>query len=328
MTPLYHDRIDAPSAWTPASLGGKEGLVHTLAARHLAAIDRLLASVRELDAEQITRRDFDDPELARILAGVWHEVVHGKGVAIIRGIDRARYAQRDCERIFWGLATHWGRAAVQSARGDRIGYVRDEPEDPVRRGYRSARELTLHTDARPVIALMSIESAASGGVSLLASSSTIHNIVREERPDLLAPLYRGYPYASTELGLTPYNVPVFSNVDGVVSCAFFESFMRNAAKQRGEPLPSDTDEAITFFARTAARKDVSIRFVLEPGEILISNNFVVLHARTEFQNSAEKQRLLLRLWLNARDIRPFVPELLARSDEFDRNYDPQALAAG
>lgn len=328
MTPLYNHKIDAPSAWTTASLGGKEGLTHTLEARHLAAIDRLLASLRGKKAEQITRQDFDDPELARFLAGVWHEVVRGKCVAIIRGIDRGRYTQQDCERIFWGFATHWGRAAVQSARGDRIGYVRDEPEDPVRRGYRSARELTLHTDARPIIGLMSIEAAASGGVSLLASSSTIHNIIREERPDLMAPLYRGYPYASTELGLTPYSVPVFSNVDGVVSCAFFESFMRNAAKKRGEPLPSDVDEAITYFARTAVREDVSIRFMLEPGEMLISNNFVVLHARTEFQNSAEKQRLLLRLWLNARDIRPFVPELLARSDEFDRSYDPEALRAG
>ena len=53
--------------------------------------------------------------------------------------------------------------------------------------------------------------------------------------------------------------------------------------------------------------------MLEPGEIIFCNNFSVLHARTEFRNSAEKTRLLARLWLNTPGGRPVVPELLERS---------------
>ena len=327
MTPLHLKKIGAPSAWTPLTLRGKEGLVRELDKKHLDAVDRLLVSVKTLKTENIRRQDFDDPALTPFLAGVREEMAHGKCVVIIRGIDRGRYSQQDCERIFWGFATHWGRATVQSSRADRIGYVRDEPGDPNRRGYRSSRELALHTDSRPVIGLMSIQVAESGGETSLASSSTIHNIILEECPNLLAPLYRGYPYVSNEIDITPYSIPVFSNVKGVVSCAFFEGFMRDAARKLGKPLPEDLDEALSYFARTARRDDVAVNFMLEPGEILMSNNFVVLHARTEFKNSAEKQRLLVRLWLDVEDIRPLVPELLQRSQAFDRNYDPQYAEA-
>jgi hypothetical protein len=43
MPPIYSDHIDDASAWTPASLGGKEGLVRTLNGAQLEAIDQLLA---------------------------------------------------------------------------------------------------------------------------------------------------------------------------------------------------------------------------------------------------------------------------------------------
>ena len=47
MTPIYQSEITHPSAWTPASLGGKEGLVLQLTPDHLKAID-LTATHNEL----------------------------------------------------------------------------------------------------------------------------------------------------------------------------------------------------------------------------------------------------------------------------------------
>jgi hypothetical protein len=93
----------------------------------------------------------------------------------------------------------------------------------------------------------------------------------------------------------------------------------------GEPLPADLDEALTYFASVARREDVRIEFVLEPGEIMICNNFAVLHARTEFENAPGRERLLLRLWLNVPNGRPIVPELLERARRFDRKYDRWGL---
>lgn len=327
MTPIYSKVIDGPGAWTPASLGGKEGLVWTLTAEHLGAIDDLLLKSRSRNLEEIKRGDFDHPALTPFLSDIRGEVMNGKCAAIIRGIDVSRYSQADCERIFWGIGTHIGMAAVQSSRADRMGYVRSERDDPQARGYRSSKELILHTDSRAIIALMSIQVAESSGDSRVASSATIHNVMLKERPDLLEPLYLGHPYLSGEIELTPYNIPIFSNVGGVVSCAFFEGHIRAAAKRLGKPLAEKFDEALVYFRTVAHRDDVSIGFMLDPGEIMICNNFAVLHARTEFKNSAEKERLLLRLWLNVPDGRSMIPELLYRSRAFDENYDPLYAAA-
>ena len=58
MTPIYDKVIDGPSAWTPASTGGKEGLVKIFSARHLEAIDSLLRNTRGIDMENIRQTDF------------------------------------------------------------------------------------------------------------------------------------------------------------------------------------------------------------------------------------------------------------------------------
>lgn len=325
-TPIIPGQIANAAAWTAASTGGKEGFVRTLTRGQLSACRELLDRLSAVATQDITRDAFRHPALDPLIADMREEVMRGKGAVILRGLDVGAWSRADCERIFWGVGAHFGYITVQSARGDRIGYVRDEPDDPVRRGYRSSGELVLHTDSRELIALMMLQPAESGGESSLASSATIHNVIARERPDLLAPLYRGYRYHSSESGFTECEIPVFSNVDGHLSVMFFESHIRRAAKTQGEPLPPDLDEAISYFARTANRDDVCVRFMLEPGEIMICNDFVVLHARTEFRNSAEKQRLLARLWFNVPEGgRPVVRELHVRSRFFDERFDPNLM---
>jgi hypothetical protein len=323
MTPIFSRSIDDASAWTPRSTSGKEGFVTALSGGHLHAIDEILRKIDDIETYEISRDDFRHPLLDPVLAAVRREVMQGKCAAIVTGVDTQRFSQRECERIFWGFGTHLGYAAVQSNRGDRIGYVREEPNDPVKRGYRSSSELVLHTDSRAIVALMCLQPAESGGVSSLASSATIHNVILRERPDLLEPLYRGHRYHSGEVGITPCAIPVLSNVDGFVSCMFFEDHIRKAAATLGTPLARDMEEALNYFAEVAKREDVSIDFMLEPGEMIFCNNFVVLHARTEFRNSPARQRLLARLWLNVADGRPTLPELHWRADWYDRNYDPK-----
>ena len=325
-TPIIHGEIRNAAAWTSASIGGKVGFARTLTRTELAACRELLDALRDVPTQEITRAQFRHPVLDPLLKETREDIMRGKGAVILRGVEIGEWTREECERIFWGVGTHLGYICVQSARGDRIGYVRDEPDDPVRRGYRSSGELVLHTDSRELIALMMLQPAESGGETSLASSATIHNVIARERPDLLAPLYRGYHYHSSESGFTEYEIPVFSNVDGNLSVMFFESHIRRAAKTKGAPLPPELDEAVTYFAKTADRDDVCVRFMLEPGEIMICNDFVVLHARTEFRNSADKQRLLARLWLNVpEDGRPVVPELHVRGRFFDERFDPYLM---
>ncbi len=326
MTPIIDQIITEESAWTSRSVSGKEGLTRRLTREEIEAFAETIGKAKHRDVTQLTAADFRHPQLAPLMADIRRLVMVGRGVVVLNGVDVNSWSQDQCERAFWGIGQNLGYAAVQSSRADRIGYVRDEPDDPKRRGYRSSGELVLHTDSREIIALMALRPAARGGETIVASSSAIHNIIRAERPELLPALYRGHPYHSTEVGVTECAIPVFSSVDGHLSCMFFEEHIRRAAKTTGQPLPADLDEALSFFASVARRPDVCIEFLLNPGEMLFCNNFVVLHARNKFEDSAQTQRLLARLWINVPEGRPTTPELHVRSRWFDEHHDPVLMA--
>jgi hypothetical protein len=326
MTPIIDHIIAEVDAWTAQDVNGKDGLTRRLESRELDAFAEVIASTNQRPTTQLTADDFRHPMLDDLFENVRREVMYGRGVVVLSGVDVSLWTQDACERAFWGIGQHLGYAAVQSSRGDRIGYVRDEPDDPKRRGYRSSGELVLHTDSREIIALVALRPAAKGGETIVASSSAIHNIILTERPDLLPALYRGYPYHSTEVGVTDCAIPIFSSVDGKLSCMFFEEHIRRAARSTGDRLPPDLDEALEFFASVARRPEVCIEFLLKPGEMIFCNNFVVLHARNKFEDSAETQRLLARLWINVPLGRPTVPELHVRRRWFDEHHDPVLMA--
>lgn len=333
MSPVHRLPIVHPSAWTVKDVGGKDGLRVSLSQEQLDAVDELLARTRGRRPQEVTRGEFDHPALTPFLAGIRDIIMHGRGAVIISGLTRERYSEEDFERIYWGFGTHWGDAAVQSANGDRLGYVRKEEADPTARGYRGQSELSFHTDSYEIVGLMCVQSAESGGLSSLVSALSIHNEILRARPELLAPLYEGYHYAIPELQftekpVTDEKIPVFCNVDGQVSCMYAGSFMRAAAEKRGVPLPYDLTEALDLFAATSRREELALQFLLEPGEMLIWHNFLNLHARTAFENSARKQRLLLRLWLSVPGGRPVDPRILRRAEAYDGVWRERMKRAG
>ena len=195
-TPVFRDTIDHPSAWTNASLGGKEGITYRLTEQQLVAFEEVIDRTRHLHPQEVSRRDFDHPVVNGLLEELRDEIMNGRGTVLISGITRDRFSEDEFERIYFGAGTHWGIAAIQSLAGDRLGHVRNEKDNPKNRAYLSARELKMHSDAYEVIGLMCVEKAETGGYSRLASALAIHNEILRNRPDLLEPLYRGFPYAT------------------------------------------------------------------------------------------------------------------------------------
>jgi hypothetical protein len=248
---------------------------------------------------------------------------------VLSAYDLARHSLEDYERVYWGVGAHLGLGAVQSAKGDRIGYVRNAPNEP-QRGYTSNVELRPHTDFHEIMSLGGVSSAAEGGVSGLVSSLAVHNVIQRERPELLKPLYEGYyygmqPQAKSAVPMSANKVPVFSLAGGKVSCMCNTFFMRTAAELKGTTLPADLQEALAFFAEVSRRPELLLEFMLEPGEMLFWNNFTQMHARTEFHDSEAKKRLLLRLWLNVPEGgRPVVPEIAARAAQVEQRVPQPA----
>ena len=316
MTEVYRKRIEHPSAWKSSEIGGKEGLVYRLKPEHLDAIDEALAKTRSLKPQEVRRRQFDHPAVNAFMTEVRDIIMKGRGVAILNGVTHDRYSEEDFERIYWGLGTHLGIGVVQSAWGDRLGHVRHEPNQTNVRAYRSTMELAPHTDQTEIVGLMCVRKAKEGGLSQLASSLAVHNEILATRPDLLEPLYRGYPsyrrgeHQPGEPAITPYDVPIFCSVNGLGSCRYGNA-QRVAAEKLGVELPKKFDEALTYFGQVATRPDIQCQFMIEPGEMALWNNFTTLHARAEFKDGEkpEEKRHLLRLWVEVANGRPAVPEM-------------------
>jgi hypothetical protein len=313
-TPIHREPIRDAAAWTAASLGDdpKARLTRRLKPAELAAMDDLLRRTRERAPWDITARDAAG--LAELAGEVRSILAHGTGIVVLQGIDRARTSKEDCERIFWAIGTFLGDSAMQNPRGDLITHVKHDKSVPAGRGYRSTAELSPHTDAYAIFGLMCLERAEKGGFSRATSALTLHNEILASRPELLEPMYRGTRYATsdargTSVGPTPVNVPIFSCIDRQVSCFYSRQNLTEAARQSGEPLDPAFAAAADHFQALAQDRRFMIEFMLDPGEIMLANNYVLLHARTEFEDSERHTRDLLRLWLDNAPMRPVIPEL-------------------
>jgi hypothetical protein len=282
----------------------------------------------------ITLAHFKHPDLDGKFTDILRQLTEGRGIAVLRGLPVDRYSADDIAMMYWGIGTHFGSALSQSALGDVLGHVRDltKPgEKEEARGYTSARELRLHTDLGQVAGLLCYRQAAAGGVSVVVNALAIHNQIAREHPEHLPILYRGFHYhrrgeaAPDAEPVTPYRIPVFSQVDGNVSVFYVREILQNAAEARGEPLSGEDVAALDCF--DACARAQSVRFRLEQGDAMIMNNRKMLHARTKFENGdgAESQRHLMRLWLDLDNGPAEVKELQIYNNIDGRGgIDPQA----
>ena len=312
--------VDESGLWTVRDFAGPEDYTLRLTA---AEIDELDGFIAEMDRagkslDDIDRDDFRCPLVEARLAALYDELRDGRGFAVMAGLPVERWRQEDSERVYWAMGTQLGAGMSQSVLGDRLGHVRDVTrEDPHARAYRNRKELDPHTDRAHIVGLFSLRAAREGGVSHLTSALAAHNRLLAERPDYLERLYEGfYMHRRGEEGpgedpVTPHKVPVFSAVDGKVSCRWVRTYAVMGQEAKGEPLGPFEEAAVEAFLAVAGSDELQLRFTLEPGQILWFNNFTHLHARTAFEDweDPDRRRHLLRLWLRNSDMRPTVPEI-------------------
>jgi hypothetical protein len=82
-TPVFRDIIDHPSAWTNASLGGKEGITYRLTEQQLVAFEEVIDRTRHLHPQEVSRRDFDHPVVNDLLEELREETMDGRGAALL-----------------------------------------------------------------------------------------------------------------------------------------------------------------------------------------------------------------------------------------------------
>lgn len=325
MIDMVTERLEGDDVWLGRDLQDRDDWIVRLDDDDIAEIDAALAVAKSAGAAIPFDRDLFPLDRMRMTIGrVFDLVTAGCGVALLRGLPREHYTPEDCALIYWGIGAHLGTGVSQSPRGDLIGYVRDEGlqmGDPNARGYKTAGELQFHCDQLPtdILGLFCVNDARSGGESHIVSALAIHNVIRDERPDLLPHLYEPIHVdwrGDEPAGEPPwYRVPMFSVAEGKITSRFTNRFFVQSTTRHGEHLAPTPEqwEALEFAHAVAERPEMRLTMRFQPGDMQFISNHTTLHGRSVFEDwdEPDRKRLLLRLWIAVDDARrrPLSPLL-------------------
>jgi hypothetical protein len=305
-TPIHREQIREASAWVGSDFGGKEDITVRLTAQNVAALEDLLVATSGRARDDITAEDCAHPGLDADLRAVYEEIMFGRGLVVLAGFPLDGHSIEEVERIYWIVCSHFGRLVSNNSFGHRMVRVQQEilPDgaQPAR-GTKSNGELAMHNDAADILSLLWIHQAKEGGESQYASGSAAHNTILSSRPDILPILYRGFPHhrrseqPDDQPDVTPYDVPIFSNVGGRICLNFTYSSILPALHAQGRELTPEETEALEILRGVLVRQQFEFR--QERGEAVIGNNFAMCHSRSEFVDGddPERRRLLLRAWM-------------------------------
>lgn len=331
-TPSKRERLPAEpmkpivesGCWYPDELKGTDAWIYRLDGDELGEIRGAVDAVerRGLDLKDVSRADFPLPGFAAALADIKEELMDGRGFAVIRGLPTEGRSRLQTAIAFWGIATYFGRAISQNAKGHLLGHVKNLGADinsPTGRGYNSASELGFHADSTDVLGLCYLHPARSGGEHYICSSVAIYNVMLERRPDLAKELF--FSFYRTRRGEVPADEepwmrqPVFSIQDGYFAARGASSTVERAQRLLDVPkLTAAQREAIDMY--NAVPRELSLQIDFELGDIYFVHNHVALHSRTQYQDwpEPERKRHLLRLWMSNDGERPLHPEIAQDSD--------------
>jgi hypothetical protein len=199
-----------------------------------------------------------------------------------------------------------------------LGHIYDlggnSATDPNLRTYATSERQNFHIDRCDVVALLCLRRAKAGGLSAIASSMAVHNVMLERRPDLLERLYQPFPVdrrGEVPEGKAPfYDAPVFNEHAGKVSVLY--SRLHIGSSQRfadARRLAPKDIEALDMLAALAGDDELRLDMTFMPGDVQFLYNHTILHARTAYEDwlDAERKRHLLRLWLAPPGARPLPP---------------------
>ncbi len=307
-------------------MAARRDWVETFSADDIAEIEAAIRPLAQADiatdVATIRAADFPLPTLGPRLARIRHDVLHGRGFVLLRGLPVQRWSRRESASAFFGLGTHFGHAVSQNAKGHVLGHVQDlglHADDPNVRIYQTHERQTFHTDSADIVGLLCLHTAKAGGDSALVSSNTLWNELRERAPELAALLLE--PIATDRRGEVPagekpyFTIPVFNWFDGQMSAIYQRQYIASAQRFADAPrLTPAHVAALDLFDQLANDSTLHFLMTLEPGDMQLVHNHTLLHDRTAFTDWPEpaRKRHLLRLWLAPPDARPLPPVFAQR----------------
>ena len=310
--------VTGPAAWRGCDLAGDDRWIHALSGAELAEIDAALATLRASGRRfpDFGREHFPLPLLAPRLSAFGHELEHGRGFLVLRGLPVQRLRDDEIDALTYGIGLHMGQPVRQNPRGDLLGVVMNvgDVTKKTTRVYETNLYLPYHSDPSDVVGLLCVRKAWRGGVSSLVSVAAIYNEILSRHPHFLALYYRPWYFAHL-CEDQPSLSPIFSHHEGKISCRYLRQYTELGHEVRGLPLSRVEVEALDLFDAIMQDPAMRLDMLLEPGDLQFANNYAVLHSRTEFQDAPDPalHRRMLRLWLKMPQARRLAPEFPGRN---------------
>ncbi len=315
-----HAPIEHPAAWCGVELTQAPDWLQTLSPEHWDEIEAAAVTSMHLSDADCSTQTFPLPKTGPLLLQIQDDLENGCGATLLRGLNPERLTQNPLpiiQRMFLGLASHIGTPISQSAKGERIFSVRDAGhalDDPRARGPNTAKKLSFHTDRCDVIAFACLQQAKSGGENMLVSSMSLYNRLLTHHPELLQTLCEPYLYKRHNVDTAntkPHcRQPVFSFQNGHFACSYLRVLIDRADADPDAPnMTNRQRRALEALEALAEEPSMHVRFTQQPGDILLLNNWVILHRRTAFEDHPDeaKRRHILRIWLSVPNSRPLNP---------------------
>ena len=253
------------------------------------------------------RADFDLGPAAQPIAAAMHEALHGRGLALVRGLPRNQLSEEQFKLLNWGIGLNTGVSRPQGKATQYISAVRDVRTDyrsSSGRGFSSNAKLDFHADGADLATLGCFNTAKSGGQSMITSCLTARAVLQAERPDLFDHAHEQFYFSrqNEEASDEPayYGQPLFDYADDRIFCKWNRNRVQSAQNIDGVPRLSDGQRAtMDALDDILQRPELMFTMYVEPGDLQIMNNHVLLHSRTNFIDFEEphKKRLLCRLWI-------------------------------
>jgi hypothetical protein len=304
--------LDGPQAWIGRDFSGPADWVLPVGNETRDELKSAVARALREGGE-----DFPLPSFAATAAEIRRRLREGSGFVVLRGLGADDCSEEEARLLYAILGTHLGTILPQNLRGDRLYSVRDEgvrvEAEYGRTGVRFSKTnaaFDFHTDSPSKVAghtpdfigLLALRTAKAGGASALVSGYALHNILREERPDVLRRLYQPF-WVDRRAELPPGEdpvlpVPVFS-FDGRLAVRYLRFYITKGQEWKQEPLTGEDIEALDVFEEAMRRPGVPVMVPMERGDLQLISNTFLLHSRTSYEDYAEPElkRHYLRLWL-------------------------------
>ena len=115
---VFNNDVVERAAWIgPDVQNSNEWLLH-LTEIELQEIDLALKNIKKNGIKiPFNKEEFVLPSLSKKIHSLYDVLENQLGFVLLRGIDRDKYTDEECELIYWGIGIHLGKPVSQNTRG-------------------------------------------------------------------------------------------------------------------------------------------------------------------------------------------------------------------